>query len=199
MHGAFSLAVLNKSRTREAPTPTNISTKSEPDSEKKGTLASPATALANRVLPVPGGPTSRAPLGILPPKTVYFCGFFKKSTISSISYLAPSSPATSLKETFSCEVSSNNCALDLPMLKMPIPPPGPPPRIERMENRISIRISSVGSIQKINSKPQLRLLSSVVGISYSCSTWLRTSVLSLASALLTAFSWMARRFSLNTW
>ena len=34
------------SRTRLAPTPTNISTKSEPDIEKKGRPASPATALA---------------------------------------------------------------------------------------------------------------------------------------------------------
>ena len=55
MQGAFSLAWRKRSRTREAPTPTNISTKSDPDMEKKGTLASPATALASRVLPVPGG------------------------------------------------------------------------------------------------------------------------------------------------
>ena len=33
MQGAFSWACLNKSRTRDAPTPTNISTKSEPDKE----------------------------------------------------------------------------------------------------------------------------------------------------------------------
>ena len=42
----------------------------EPSSEameKKGTPASPATARASRVLPVPGGPTSRTPLGILAP------------------------------------------------------------------------------------------------------------------------------------
>ncbi|MNE43049.1 hypothetical protein D3C80_1372050 [compost metagenome] len=37
MEGDFSLACLNRSRTREAPTPTNISTKSEPDKEKNGT------------------------------------------------------------------------------------------------------------------------------------------------------------------
>ncbi|MNL74436.1 hypothetical protein D3C87_2000740 [compost metagenome] len=80
--GDFSFACLNKSRTREAPTPTNISTKSEPDKEKKGTCASPATAFANKVLPVPGGPTSKAPLGILPPKLVYFSGFLRNSTIS---------------------------------------------------------------------------------------------------------------------
>ena len=72
MQGAFSFAWRNKSRTRDAPTPTNISTKSEPESEKKGTSASPATAFASKVLPVPGGPTSKAPLGILPPNSVYF-------------------------------------------------------------------------------------------------------------------------------
>ncbi|MCY1540926.1 hypothetical protein D9M68_765930 [compost metagenome] len=37
IHGALSFACLNKSRTLDAPTPTNISTKSEPESEKKGT------------------------------------------------------------------------------------------------------------------------------------------------------------------
>ena len=67
IQGAFSLALAKRSLTRLAPTPTNISTKSEPDSEKNGTCASPATALASRVLPVPGGPTRRAPLGILAP------------------------------------------------------------------------------------------------------------------------------------
>ena len=70
--GDFSLACLKRSRTLEAPTPTNISTKSDPDKEKKGTLASPATAFASRVLPVPGCPTSKAPFGIFPPNTVYF-------------------------------------------------------------------------------------------------------------------------------
>jgi len=58
IQGAFSLAFLNKSRTREAPTPTNISTKSEPDILKNGTFASPATALARSVFPVPGGPST---------------------------------------------------------------------------------------------------------------------------------------------
>jgi len=80
--GAFSFACLNKSLTLEAPTPTNISTKSEPDKEKNGTSASPATAFANNVLPVPGGPTSNAPFGIFAPKSVYFFGFLRNSTIS---------------------------------------------------------------------------------------------------------------------
>src|SRR4029450_3064317 len=49
MQGAFFLAWSNMSRTRDAPTPTNISTKSEPEMVKKGTLASPATGRALRV------------------------------------------------------------------------------------------------------------------------------------------------------
>ena len=68
------MASSNRSRTREAPTPTNISTKSEPDREKNGTWASPATALASRVLPVPGGPTKRAPFGSFAPIAVYLPG-----------------------------------------------------------------------------------------------------------------------------
>src|SRR5690625_5148435 len=67
MHGACFLAWSNISRTREAPTPTNISTKSEPEMEKNGTLASPAMALANRVLPVPGAPAINTPRGMVPP------------------------------------------------------------------------------------------------------------------------------------
>ena len=55
------------SRTRAAPTPTNISTKSEPEMEKNGTFASPAIAFASKVLPVPGEPTMSTPLGICPP------------------------------------------------------------------------------------------------------------------------------------
>ena len=55
------------SLTLDAPTPTNISTKSDPEIVKKGTPASPAIALANKVFPVPGGPTRSAPLGIFLP------------------------------------------------------------------------------------------------------------------------------------
>ena len=48
---------------RAAPRPTNISTNSDPESEKNGTPASPATALARSVLPVPGGPRGAPPWG----------------------------------------------------------------------------------------------------------------------------------------
>ena len=76
--------------------PTNISTNSEPEIEKNGTLASPATALASSVVPVPGGPTSSAPLGIFAPICLYLSGLCRKSTISCSASLASSSPATSL-------------------------------------------------------------------------------------------------------
>mmetsp|Transcript_2650 Transcript_2650/g.4515 ORF Transcript_2650/g.4515 Transcript_2650/m.4515 type:complete len:357 (+) Transcript_2650:1045-2115(+) len=97
--GAFSLAFLNKSRTREAPTPTNISTNSDPEIEKKGTPASPAMAFASRVFPVPGGPTSRQPLGMRAPTAVKRSGRFRNSTISMKSCLASSTPATSSNVT----------------------------------------------------------------------------------------------------
>jgi hypothetical protein len=54
--GRVLLGLLEEVAHAEAPTPTNISTKSEPEMEKNGTPASPATARASSVLPVPGGP-----------------------------------------------------------------------------------------------------------------------------------------------
>ncbi|THU52238.1 hypothetical protein C4D60_Mb10t01880 [Musa balbisiana] len=88
---------LVRSRTLEAPTPTNISMNSEPDREKKGTPASPAIALASKVLPVPGGPTRSTPFGILAPTAANFSGDFRNSTISLKSCFASSTPATSSK------------------------------------------------------------------------------------------------------
>ena len=82
IHGACFCASLKRSLTRDAPTPTNISTKSEPASEKNGTPASPATALASSVFPVPGGPTKSAPFGSFAPIWVYLPGLCKKSTTS---------------------------------------------------------------------------------------------------------------------
>mmetsp|Transcript_30997 Transcript_30997/g.100151 ORF Transcript_30997/g.100151 Transcript_30997/m.100151 type:complete len:288 (-) Transcript_30997:352-1215(-) len=127
MHGCIALACEKRSRTRAGPTPTNISIKSDPDTERKGTLASPAVALASSVLPVPGGPTSSAPFGILAPRSWYFSGRLRKSTSSITSTLASFKPATSLKETpvdFSLEMM---VGLDFPTWKMLRPPPPPPP------------------------------------------------------------------------
>jgi hypothetical protein len=78
--GVCFLAFLKRSLTLTAPIPANNYTNSLPLTEKKGTFASPAHALANIVFPVPGGPESNAPLGTLAPIFLYLAGFFKKST-----------------------------------------------------------------------------------------------------------------------
>ena len=109
MQGLLSLACLNRSRTRDAPTPTNISTKSEPEIEKNGTSASPAMALASSVLPVPGSPTSSTPRGMRPPRRWNFFGFLRNSTISITSSLASSMPATSSKVTLVCSLEVILC------------------------------------------------------------------------------------------
>ena len=72
MAGDLLLAVANSSLTLEAPTPTKISTKSDPEVGIKGTPASPAQAFANIVFPVPGGPERSTPFGILAPNFLYF-------------------------------------------------------------------------------------------------------------------------------
>ena len=95
--GAFFLACSNRSRTREAPTPTYISTKSEPEIEKNGTPASPATARASSVLPVPGGPMSSTPFGMRAPISLNLRGSLRNSTISASSAFSSSAPATSSK------------------------------------------------------------------------------------------------------
>ena len=121
MQGAFFLPCSKRSRTREAPTPTNISTKSEPLIEKNGTLASPATARASSVLPVPGGPIRRTPLGMRPPSFWNFCGSFRNSMISWSSSLASSTPETSLNVTFFCELEDSFARL-LPNDRALFPP-----------------------------------------------------------------------------
>ena len=123
--GAFFLAFSNKSRTRLAPTPTNISTKSEPEIEKNGTPASPATALASKVLPVPGGPSNSTPDGILAPKAKNLRGSRKNSTTSTNSCFSSSAPATSEKRTLLFFLSIG-LALDFPkFITRPPPPPWP--------------------------------------------------------------------------
>jgi hypothetical protein len=112
---------LNKSRTRDAPTPTNISTKSEPDREKNGTWLLLQLLLLIE-FPVPGGPTSKAPFEFYHQGLCIFLGF-QKLTISCISF-APSSPLTSL---WFYLFFHQSFAFDFPMLKIcPLPPPPPP-------------------------------------------------------------------------
>mmetsp|Transcript_21580 Transcript_21580/g.64603 ORF Transcript_21580/g.64603 Transcript_21580/m.64603 type:complete len:453 (-) Transcript_21580:60-1418(-) len=122
MQGAFFLASAKSERMREAPTPTNISTNSEPEQEMKGTPASPATARARSVLPVPGGPSRSTPRGDWAPTLVNLSGLERKSTTSSSSSLEASQPATSSKVT---PVLGSIWILDLGW-SMPMGPPGPP-------------------------------------------------------------------------
>ena len=124
MHGELSLACLNRSRTRLAPTPTNISTKSLPLMLKNGTSASPAMALASSVLPQPGGPSSSTPRGMRPPSFWKRLGFFRNSTISETSSFASSMPATSAKVACALSLVLTRCRL---RPKPPSMPPGPPP------------------------------------------------------------------------
>ena len=147
--GLFSLARLNRSRTRLAPTPTNISTNSDPEREKKGTPASPAIAFASSVLPVPGGPTSSTPLGILAPTDVNLSGVLRKVTTSCRSCLASSTPATSSNLT-PVSASMAKRALVLPnCIAWPGPPGIPLPRRAR---NTSEPISSRGK-RRLPSRP----------------------------------------------
>ena len=89
--------------------------------EKNCTLASPEMARASRVLPVPGGPMSSTPLGILPPSLTNLAGSLRNSTISCSSSLASSQPATSAKVTRRAEVFRPR-ARALPKLRALLPP-----------------------------------------------------------------------------
>ena len=122
--GAASLACWKRSRTREAPTPTIASMNSDAEIEKNGTPASPATALASSVLPVPGWPESSTPRGMRAPRRWYFSGDLRKSTISVSSSLASSMPATSLKFTRVSSPPSARRALRAAELAEHPPAPG---------------------------------------------------------------------------
>ena len=145
MQGAESFACLKRSRTRDAPTPTNISTKSEPEMEKKGTSASPAMALASSVFPQPGGPVSSTPRGMRPPSLVNFFGSFRNSMISLSSSLASSMPATSLKVTPVISFESTRWR-DLPKLES-IPPPMLALRRPRERIQMKKTMTKIGSSQ----------------------------------------------------
>jgi len=59
MDGDSLFALAKSSLTRKAPMPTYNSTNSLAEQLINGTSASPATAFANRVLPVPGRPSCK--------------------------------------------------------------------------------------------------------------------------------------------
>ena len=89
---------------------------------KNGTPASPATARASSVLPVPGGPYSSTPLGMRAPSCWNFLGFSRNSLISCSSSTASSTPATSLNVTLG-ESTLTRLARLLPKLMTLEPPP----------------------------------------------------------------------------
>ena len=108
---------------------------------KNPASASPAIALARSVLPVPGGPTIKMPLGILPPSFWNFFGSLRKSTSSETSSHASSTPATSLKVVLFFSLLSIR-ALLLPKFIAP----RPALRICRMStNQIKRKMIRIGS------------------------------------------------------
>ena len=107
--GRFSRAVWNSRRMRAAPRPANISTNAAALWEKKWAPDSCATALASSVLPVPGGPCRRMPLGTLAPSLPKRSGSCRNSTTSRSSALASSTPATPAHATESLDCGSICC------------------------------------------------------------------------------------------
>jgi len=110
----------------------------EPLIEKNGTLASPATARASSVLPVPGEPISSTPLGMRPPSFWNFCGSLRNSMISCSSSLASSTPATSLNVTFFCaleESFARSCRTRGPCCSRLHLPHEEDPEADHQENR----------------------------------------------------------------
>src|SRR5262249_13764577 len=153
----------------------NISTNSDPLRLKNGTCASPATARASSVLPVPGGPTSRTPFGIRPPRLVYFFGVLRNSTISLSSSSASSTPATSVKRTFT---SSSEYALARLRANDMTPPSAPP--IRRRKNPQIATKNTSGTIQPTSSSGSQRLATSPLYFT----PWLSSSSVSFGSSTL---------------
>src|SRR5690554_575584 len=101
---------------------------------------------------------------------VYFSGVVKNCTVSSISSLAPSSPATSLKVTFRSFFASKNLALHLPKEKLgpPPPPAPPPPAILRIRKIHNTGIKRMGRNDK-KIPPQLLSFSVANSLNFPCS------------------------------
>mmetsp|Transcript_31688 Transcript_31688/g.75270 ORF Transcript_31688/g.75270 Transcript_31688/m.75270 type:complete len:240 (+) Transcript_31688:130-849(+) len=94
--GVFSFASRKASRTSLAPSPMNICTSCGPASLRNVALVCAAQARAMSVLPVPGGPYSRTPLGGLIPRALNLSLCVTGRTIASTSsWICLSSPPTS--------------------------------------------------------------------------------------------------------
>src|SRR2546429_8524946 len=97
MKGVASSLIRKSPHHRTQPPKEQVPKHGVHQQKKMGPLAPPATAREISVLPVPGAPTRRTPLGIRAPISVKREGCLRKSTISSSSIFASSTPATSLK------------------------------------------------------------------------------------------------------
>ena len=150
--------------------PTIASTNSDALMEKNGTPASPATARASSVLPVPGRPASSTPRGIRPPSRWYFSGFLRKSTTSVSSRLDSSIPATSLNVTFVWSPSTRRARERPNAPSAPICPPVA--RRESQTNRNTSRITGPNPSSRLVKNPRPSLIGSA-----AISTSLAISVL----------------------
>src|SRR6185437_1727800 len=94
---------------------------------RNGSPASPATAFASSVLPVPGAPTMRTPFGTFPPSLRKRSGSRRNRTTSISSSFASSMPATSAKRTFVFDSTNTFARLcPIPIMELtPVPVPMP--------------------------------------------------------------------------
>ena len=107
--GAFSFARRNTSRTILGPSPRYFCTNSLPTTRMNAAVVWCATAFANIVLPVPGGPYSKTPLGGSIPIWRYKSKCVNgSSTASRISCFCTSIPPTSEYFTSGLSASDNS-------------------------------------------------------------------------------------------
>ena len=130
---------------------------------KKGAPASPATALASSVLPVPGEPTISTPLGMRAPSAANFSGSLRNSTTSCSSCLDSSEPATSSKVTVGRSASSIFLARLRPNCMARFCPPAPAWRMMKMK-KPKIRIIGSNIISQLKKAPLFGARSTSIGI-----------------------------------
>src|SRR5690606_24917669 len=117
---------------------------------RSGAPASPATARARSVLPVPGGPYSSTPFGMRAPIAWNLAGSSRNSLISCSSSSASSAPATSANVTVGVSLLTS-LALDLPNC-MTLPPP---PCIDESSHQNSRPSSTSGRSSERNPSNQV--------------------------------------------
>ena len=100
MQAFLERAIWNNSLTIRAPSPTYFCTSSLPMTRMKHASVLFATALAESVFPVPGGPKSKIPLGGSIPRVTNFSGWRRGNSTTSLSFSSASlQPPTSLYVT----------------------------------------------------------------------------------------------------